>query len=102
MRCWWVAAAGSAASGLRGLRGVLDPAGLCPSSQDMLRLGTLPGAAGWALGWLAAWEPSQESLLGPWGLHGAGVGSVPEPGEVWGFRPKRREGLEVKPWLPSG
>ena len=34
MRCWWVAAAGSAASGLRGLRGVLDPAGLCPSSQD--------------------------------------------------------------------
>lgn len=82
MRRWWAVAAGSAVSGLRGFRGVLGPAGLCPSSQDMLWPGTLPGAAGEALGWLAAWELGQESLLGPPGLHGAGVGSIPEPGEV--------------------
>ena len=99
---WWLQAQQFPVSGLRGLRGVFNPAGLCPSSQDMLRPATFLGAAGGALGWLAAWETGQESLLGPQGLDGAAVGSVPELGEVWGSWPKRREGPEVRPWLPSG
>nr|CAI9696119.1 unnamed protein product [Rangifer tarandus platyrhynchus] len=73
---------------------------LCPSSQDMLQPATFLGAAGGALGWLAAWETGQESLLGPWGLDGAAVGSVPKLGEVWGSWPKRGEGPERLP-LPD-